>query len=59
MKKILNYSLIALFAIGLVSCDKDFDEINTNTTAATAIDPAFQLNNAIINLASPGRNTYL
>jgi len=54
MKKILNYSLIALFAIGLASCDKDFDEINTNTTAATAIDPAFQLNNAIINLAHQG-----
>ena len=54
MKKILNYSLIAFFAVGLVSCEKDFDEINTNPVAATSIDPAFQLNNAIINLGHQG-----
>src|SRR6187402_1638222 len=54
MKKILNYSFIALFAVGLVSCEKDFDEINTNPVAATSIDPAFQLNNAIINLGHQG-----
>lgn len=53
MKKILNYSLAVVLALGLVSCEKDFDEINTNTTAATAIDPLFQLNNAIINLSFP------
>ncbi len=36
------------------SCDKDFDEINTSKTSATAIDPAFQLNNAVINTSYPG-----
>lgn len=31
------------------SCDKNFDELNTNKVAATAVDPAFQLNNATVN----------
>ena len=32
----------------LIACDDNLDEINTNKTDATAIDPVFQLNNAII-----------
>lgn len=36
------------------SCDQDFDEINTSQTAALAIDPVFQLNNAVINTSFPG-----
>lgn len=31
------------------SCDQNFDELNTNTVAATSIDPAFQLNNATVS----------
>lgn len=55
MKKILKY----IFLLGVLlafhtSCDKDFDEINTSKTGATAIDPVFQLNNAVINTSFPG-----
>jgi hypothetical protein len=53
MKKILSYSLVVIMTFAFVSCDKDFDEINTNQYAATSIDPVFQLNNAVINLAFP------
>jgi hypothetical protein len=55
MKKIYNYSfLLAALLMIHISCDQDFDEINTNKTAATSIDPVFQLNNAIINTSFPG-----
>jgi hypothetical protein len=54
MKKILNYSLSGLLLLFVVSCDKNFDELNTNKTSPTSIDPVFQLNNAIINAALPG-----
>ena len=56
MKNIFKYTFLlgALLTIN-TSCDKDFDEINTSKTSATAIDPAFQLNNAIINMSYPTR----
>src|SRR5690606_40096028 len=55
MKNIFKYTFLlgALLTIN-TSCDKDFDEINTSKTSATAIDPAFQLNNAVINTSYPG-----
>jgi hypothetical protein len=48
MKKLPLYIAFAtcLFA---TSCDDGFDEMNTNQTAATTVNPAFILNNAIIN----------
>ncbi len=49
MKKILSFCLLAMFLTFITSCEKNFDEINTSTTGATEIDPAFILNNAIIN----------
>jgi hypothetical protein len=52
MKKIFNFILIGLILGYSTSCDQNFDELNTNTVAATSIDPAFQLNNATVN-ASP------
>jgi hypothetical protein len=53
MKKFLHYCLLAsLFAAA--SCQRDFDDINTNTKAPTSIDPVFQLNNAVVNLSPPG-----
>jgi len=33
----------------LTACDKGFDELNVNPTALTAVDPAYQLNTAIVN----------
>ncbi len=38
-----------LLLAGLVSCDKGFDDLNINSTAATAINPVFTLNNATVN----------
>jgi hypothetical protein len=49
MKKILNICFLALFLISITSCENNFDEINTSKTSATNIDPAFILNNAVIN----------
>ena len=37
----------------LFACDDNLDELNTNETDATAIDPVFQLNNAIIEISFP------
>ncbi len=49
MKRVYNFCLIIAAIAILVSCDKGFDELNTSKTSATAIDPAFILNRAIIN----------
>lgn len=53
MKQIIRYSLPALLFF-TAGCDKNFDEINRNTTAPTSIDPVFQLNNALINTSFSG-----
>jgi hypothetical protein len=55
MKNIFKLTLLLGVLMTIhTSCDKDFDEINTSQTAATAIDPVFQLNNAVINTSFPG-----
>lgn len=55
MKSIIRNSFFLAVLLTLhTSCDKDFDEINTSKTAATSIDPVFQLNNAVINSSYPG-----
>lgn len=36
------------------SCDKGFDQLNVNPTAATALNPVFEFNNAMVNTAFPG-----
>lgn len=52
MKKI-NLPIYGLLLITLffTSCDKGFDEMNTNPVALTSVEPSFQLNNAIITCA--------
>ncbi len=49
MKKIFQYSLIGIFSLFVSACDSGFDELNTNETAPTSVNPAFLLNNAVIN----------
>ena len=49
MKKLINICFLALFLIAISACENNFDEINTSKTSATNIDPAFILNNAVIN----------
>jgi hypothetical protein len=50
MKKLnlYTYRLVLLPIVFLLGCDKGFDELNINKTAATSINPAYLLNNAII-----------
>src|SRR2546423_590993 len=54
MKKIFNYSLPAVLLLVVASCTKNLDELNVNKTSPTAIDPVYELNNAIINVSFPG-----
>ncbi|WP_057938715.1 SusD/RagB family nutrient-binding outer membrane lipoprotein [Algoriphagus resistens] len=53
MKKISKYLLIILVVLYSSACDSNFDELNTNKVSATSIDPAFQLNAAIVGCAYP------
>jgi hypothetical protein len=53
MKKIVQYSLLVIL-IFTASCDKGFDELNKDKTLPTAIDPIFQLNNAVVFSSFPG-----
>lgn len=58
MKKIINYLLLSLSFVLTLSCDQGFDELNTSKTGAIALDPAFVLNNAIINSSPTPSLTY-
>ena len=49
--KTIISSLILCFLMS--GCDKGFDELNVNKTAATSINPVFTLNNATINTSFP------
>ncbi len=53
MKKIFNFSLLALSFVLITSCDSGFDALNTSKVGAVTLDPALVLNNATIN-SSPG-----
>lgn len=58
MKNITKYIFGICMALALLlSCDKDFEEINTDPVRLTEIDPTFQLNTAIIG-SSPGYNNF-
>jgi len=50
--KLILLTLLAL-AISISSCDKGFDELNVNPTAATSLNPVFTFNNAIVNTSFP------
>lgn len=45
--------LSVLLCFLMSGCDKGFDELNVNKTAATFINPVFTLNNATINASFP------
>jgi len=51
MKSIFKYIWIVLLLGYSTSCDQNFDDLNTNRVAATAIDEMFQINQAIISSA--------
>lgn len=54
MKKIYNIFLLAFSLVIITSCENGFDELNKSKTAATALDPALLLNNAVVNSSIPG-----
>jgi len=53
MKKIHLILGLAAVLTGTSSCEDGFDQLNTNPTAATALNPAFTFNNAIISSTYP------
>ena len=53
MKKIHLILSLAVILTVASSCDKGFDTLNVNPTAATALNPVFTFNNAMINTAYP------
>ncbi|MFM2327509.1 MAG: hypothetical protein RIR31_1711, partial [Bacteroidota bacterium] len=53
MKKIFSYSLLIILSTFIFSCDKGLEELNKNKTSPTTVDPAFLLNNAVINSSFP------
>ena len=54
MKKITLYTVLFLSTLCLLpGCESGFDEINTNKTLPTSLDPAFLVNNAIVNTSIP------
>jgi len=57
MKQIINYSFLLTIILFATSCDKDFDDLNTNRVNPTSIDPLYQLNNAVVNVSFPGNSS--
>ena len=50
MKKLTKYLLSLILAVGLFSCDENFDEINTNLVDPTSLNPLFLLNQGILDM---------
>ena len=57
MKKYISLALAA-FLWSATSCDKNFEEINTNPNAATDLDPVYLLNNAQFGSANQATHNY-
>jgi hypothetical protein len=55
MKRIINYTVLALLLLSAASCEKGLEELNKNKTSPTTLDPALLLNNAVINASYPTR----
>ena len=48
-KSIIKYTSLALIFFFITSCDKGFDEINTNKVDPTFLSPSFVMNKAIVD----------
>ena len=53
MKKLYKYGILAILFTAVVSCEEDLAELNVNDIDPTAVDPSFQLNNAILESSFP------
>jgi hypothetical protein len=56
MKQIIKYSFLLTIVLFAASCDKGFDELNTNKVNPTSIDPLYKLNNAVVSASFPGNS---
>lgn len=54
MKKTALYIPLIALLLTTSGCEEGFDELNVNPTAATALNPLFTFNNAMINTTFPG-----
>ncbi len=54
MQKIILYSSLILMFVYISACDNDYDDLNTSKVAALSIDPAYQLNNVVLNINGGG-----
>ncbi|MBC7570240.1 MAG: SusD/RagB family nutrient-binding outer membrane lipoprotein [Spirosoma sp.] len=54
MKKTHLILSLVLLLVAASSCDKDFDQLNINPTAATSLNPVFLFNNAMVSTTFPG-----
>ncbi|GAB3994463.1 SusD/RagB family nutrient-binding outer membrane lipoprotein [Spirosoma daeguense] len=59
MKKTVLYIPLVALLVSLSGCEKGFDQLNTNPTAATALNPIFTFNNAIINTTPPSASVLI
>lgn len=57
MKQTIKYSFLLALVIFGTSCEKGFDELNTNKVNPLKIDPLYQLNNAVVSTAFPGNSS--
>jgi hypothetical protein len=58
MKKIYMSLVLLALVLSVSSCDKDFEEINTNPNLATDLDPVYLLNSAQFNTANFATHHY-
>lgn len=54
MKTFKRYIVLLLAVVMLQACDNGFDELNTSKTGALDLDPAYQLNNVVLNINATG-----
>lgn len=54
MKKLKRYFILLAGIALLNACDSGFDELNTSKTGALSLDPAYQLNNVVLNINAGG-----
>ncbi len=57
MKKTLLYIPFVALLLMTSSCDKGFDQLNVNPTAAIALNPVFTFNNAMVSTSFPAAST--
>lgn len=58
MKKILIYSIAAIFFFSVSSCEKGLSDLNQNRTSPITLDPVLMLNTAVLNSSFSGKTLF-